>query len=108
MILNGEPLEEVDFSGVCPADLLSDHFDSKRHFVPSLACPLSPSLNNFAFRSREVRHLFLDLDPYGGFDPLGMFLLSLKKTDVMAPFLSVVFQRLVRLSSFQLSWRQAI
>ena len=27
----------------------------------------------FAFRSIEVRHLLLDLDPYGGTDPLGMF-----------------------------------
>ena len=31
----------------------------------SLAHP-SPGLTTFAFRSREVRHLLLDLDPYGG------------------------------------------
>ena len=39
----------------------------------------------------------LDLDPYGGTDPLGMFPLFLKRTaDVMAPGLSVV----IRLGSF--------
>ena len=33
-----------------------------------------------------MRHLLLDLDPYVGTDPLGMFPLSLKRTDdVMAP-----------------------
>ena len=50
----------------------------------------------------------LDLDPYGGSDPLGMFPLFLKRTaDVLAPRLSVVFRRLVRLGSFTACWRQA-
>ena len=50
----------------------------------------------------------LDLDPYGGSDPLGMFPLFLKRTgDVLAPRLSVVFRRLVRLGSFPPCWRQA-
>ena len=49
----------------------------------------------------------LDLDPYGGTDPLGMFPLFLKRTaDVMAPRLSVVFRRNVRLGSFPACWRQ--
>ena len=53
------------------------------------------------------RHL-LDLDPYGGTGPLGMFPLFLKRTaDVMAPRLRVVFRRLVRLGSFPACWRQA-
>ena len=59
------------------ADLLSDHFDSKqsREAVDlPLTCHPSPNLTTtFAFRSSEVRRLFLDLDPYGGTDPLGMF-----------------------------------
>ena len=58
------------------ADLLSDQFDSKqsREAVDlPLTCHPSPSLTTFAFRSSEVRHLLLDLDPYGGTDPLGMF-----------------------------------
>ena len=50
----------------------------------------------------------LDLHPYGGTVPLGMFPLFLKRTaDVMAPCLSVVFWWLVRLSSFLACWRQA-
>ena len=55
-----------------------------------------------------MRRLLLDLDPYGGTDPLGMFPLFLKTTaDVMSPRLSVVFRRLVRLGSFLACWRQA-
>ena len=46
------------------------------------------------------RHL-LDLDPYGGPDPIGMFPLFVKRTaDVMAPHLSVVIRRLVHLGRF--------
>ena len=73
------------------ADLLTDHFGSKQSMevvdLP-LTCHPSPSITTFAFRSREVKHLLLDLDPYGGSDPLGMFPLFLKRTaDVMAPVL---------------------
>ena len=50
----------------------------------------------------------LDLDPYGRSDPLGMFRLFLKRTaDVLAPRVSVVFRRLVRLGSFPACWRLA-
>ena len=50
----------------------------------------------------------LDLHPYGGTDPLGMFPLFLKRTaNVMANCLSVVFWQLVRLGSFPACWRQA-
>ena len=43
-----------------------------------------------------MRHLLLDLDPYGGTDPLRRFPLFLKRTaGVMATSLSVLFQRLV-------------
>ena len=96
---------------VVKADLLSDHFDSKQSWESVdliLTCHLSPSLTIFAFRSSKVRHLLLDLDPYGGTGKLGMFLLFLKRTtDFMAPRLTVVFRRLVRLSSFPACWRQA-
>ena len=48
-----------------------------------------------------MRPLLLDLDPYGGTDPLGMFPLFLTRTaHVMAPRLNVVFRPLVRLGSF--------
>ena len=73
------------------ADLPSDHFDSKqsREAVEMpLSCHPSPSLTTFAFRSREVRSLLLDLDPYGGTDTLGMFPVFLMRTaDVMTPVL---------------------
>ena len=76
-----------------------DHFDSKQYREAvdlPLTCHPSPSLTTFEFRSSEVRHLLLDLDPYGGTDSLGMFPLFLKRTaDVMAPRLSVVFRWLV-------------
>ena len=93
------------------ADLLSDHFDDKqsRESVDlPLTCHPYPSLTSFAFRSSEVRRLLLDLDPYGGSDPFGMFPLFLKRTtDVLAPRLSVVFRQPVRLGSFPAYWRQA-
>ena len=51
--------------------------------------------------------LLLDLDPYGGTDPLGMFPLFLKRTaDVLAPHRSVVFHRLLRVGSSSAGWRQ--
>ena len=53
-----------------------------------------------------MSRLLLDLDPYGGTDPLGMFLLLLKRTADMAPRFSVVFRLLVRLGSFPACWRQ--
>ena len=73
------------------ADLLSDHFDSNQSReavdLPH-TCRPSPSFTTFAFWSSEVRRFLLDLDPYGGTDPLGMFPLFLKRTaDVMAPVL---------------------
>ena len=54
------------WESVGKADLLSDHFDSKqsRESVDLLVtCYPSPSLITFAFRSSEVKHLLLDLDP---------------------------------------------
>ena len=62
------------------AALLSYHFDSKqsREAVElRLTCHPSSSLTTLAFRSSEMRRLLLDLDPYGGADPLGMFHLFL-------------------------------
>ena len=77
------------YKSVGKADLLSDNFNGKqsRESVDlQLTCHPSTSLTSFAFRSSEVRRLLLDLDPYGGSDPLGMFPLFLKRTaDVLAP-----------------------
>ena len=99
------------WESVGKADLLSDHFDGKlsRESVDlPLTCHPSPSLTSFSFRLSEVRRLLLDLDSYGGSDPSGMFPLFLERTAaVLAPRLSVVFRRLVRLGSFPTCWRQA-
>ena len=55
-----------------------------------------------------MKRLLLDLDSYGGTDPLGMFPLFLKKiAEVLAPRLAVVFRLLLRLGSFPVSWSVA-
>ena len=93
------------------ADMLSAHFDGKQSKdpveLPSTYHP-SSSLTTFALMSREVKRLLLDLDFYGGTDPLGMFPLYLKKTaEVLAPRLAAVFRRLLRLGSFPVCRRVA-
>ena len=73
-----------------------------------LTCHPSLRLTTFAFRPSEVRRLLLDVDPYGGTDPLGMFPLFLKRTsDVLAPHFSGVFRRLVRLGSLPAGFLEA-
>ena len=65
------------------ADKLSDHFDGKQSMESvdlPLTCHPSPRLTILDFRSIEVRRLLLDLDPYGGADPLGRFPLFLNRT----------------------------
>ena len=47
----------------------------------------SPSLTTFVFRSSEVRRLLLDLNPYGGADPLGMFPFFLRELMLWPPVL---------------------
>ena len=69
-------------------DLLSDHFDGKQpresvDLPPT--CHPSPRLTTFAFRSSEVRHLVLDLDPYEGSDPLVCFLIFLRELLMFSP-----------------------
>ena len=74
------------------ADLLSDHFDSKqsREAVDlPLTCHPSPCLTTFGFRSREARHLLLDLDIYDGTDPMGMFPFFLKELLMLWPLILV-------------------
>ena len=73
------------------ANLLSDQFDGKQPKESvdlPLTCHASTRPTTFAFRSSEVRRLLLDLETYGGSDPLGMFDLFLKRTaDVLPPVL---------------------
>ena len=52
--------------------------------------------------------LLLDLDSYGGTDPLSMFPLFLKRTaGVLAPHLAVIFWQLLRLGCFPVCFRVA-
>ena len=92
-------------------DLLSEHFASKQSREPVVlppTCHPPIKLMTFAFRSCKVRRLMQDLEPYDDTDPLGMLPLFLKRTaDVLAPGLSVVFRRHLRLGSFPVSWRQS-
>ena len=92
-------------------DMLSAHFDGKQSRDPvdlPSTCHPFPSLTIFAFRSRKVKRLLLDLDSYGGTDPFGIFPLFLKRTaEVLAPSLAVVFLRPLRLGSFPVCSRVA-
>ena len=74
--------DEQVCESVGKTDLLSYHFDRK-HSREAVHLPLTchpfRSLAIFALRSSEVS-LMLDLDTYGGPDPLGMFPIFLKRT----------------------------
>ena len=74
-------------SPAAKASLLGALFDSKqcREFVTSLSCFPRPVCNSLAFRSSVLRRLLLDLDSYGGVDPLGVFPLFFKMVaDIVA------------------------
>ena len=56
--------------------------------MPKYKLSVPPSLITFVIWSSEVKRLLLDLDPYGGTDPLGIFPPFLKRNaDVLAPVL---------------------
>ena len=73
------------------ADLLSDHFDgvlSRQSVDLPLTCHPSPRLTTVAFMSSEIRRFLFDFYPYGGSDPLGMFLFVLRELQMFwAPVL---------------------
>ena len=74
------------------ANLLSNYFDSKqsREAVDlPLTCHPFPNLTTFPFRSSEVRRLLLDLNPFGGTDPLGMFPLFVRELLMLWPLVFV-------------------
>ena len=82
------------------ASLLGALFDSKQcreQFVTHLSFFARPVCNSLAFRTSVLRRLLLNLDSYGGVDRLGVFPLFFKMVaDIVAPKLSVIFQRLIR------------
>ena len=73
-----------------------------------VTCHRWPELTSFPFRAKEVKKLLLELDPYGGTDPSGMFPLFLKEvTEVLAPRLSVIYRKLMGTGCFPLCSRIA-
>ena len=92
----------------CPkekAALFADVFDSKQS-NDSLTMPQScfpeAELTTFAFCS-EVKKLLLELDPYGGAGPDGIFpLFFIKTANYLAPKISIV---LLKLGGFSMCWR---
>ena len=99
---------------VAPAEKappLGSQFDSKQcreQFVTSLCCFPKSRCNSLTFRTFVILRLLLNLDTYGGVDPLGLFPLFLMKVaDMIAPKLGVIYLSLNRLGSFPQCWRSA-
>ena len=95
----------------CPkgkAALFADVFDSK-HSNDSLTMPQScfPEAElTFAFRSGEVKKLLLELDPYGGAGPDGIFpRFFIKTANYLTAKISTVLRKLVRIGGFSMCWR---
>ena len=98
----------------CPKDkanLLANVFESKQSGeVVNLpqSCVPEAKLTTIAFRSSEIKQLMLNLDPYGGLGPDGIFPLFFIKTAVfLAPKIAVVFRKLTREGKFSMFWRTA-
>ena len=77
------------------ASLLGSQFDSKQ-FSEQLVTPLSyfhqSRCDSLAVQTSVLLRRLLDLDGYGGVDPLGVFPLFLKKVaDIIDPKLSIIF-----------------
>ena len=93
------------------ASLLGSQFDNKQcleYFIIPLCCFPHYRYNSLAFRTLVLLCLLLDLDTYGGVEPLGVFLLFLKiVADIIAPKLSIIFCVLICLGSFLECWRSA-
>lgn len=92
-------------------ELLSSYFDSKQSRddlqLPS-TCHPEPLFCSFAFRSKEVAGLLMNLDKHGGMDPSGCFPLFFRETaSVLAPKLSCIFRKLLRGGGFPAQWRVA-
>ena len=66
------------------------------------SCFPEAELTTFAFRSGEVKKLLLELDPYGGAGPDGIFsLFFIKTANYLAPKISTVLRKLVRIGGFR-------
>ena len=97
----------------CPREkslLFANVFEEKQsneELILPQSCHPEAKLTMIAFRSREIKKLLLDLDPYGGSGPDGIFpLFFIKNADFLAPKIAVIFRKLVRAGKFSLSWRK--
>ena len=73
----------------------------REQFVTPLFCFPQSRCNSLAFRTNVFLRLLLDLDTYGGVDPLDEFPLFLKiVADIIYPKLSIIFRGLIRRGSF--------
>ena len=98
----------------CPkekASLLANVFDGKQSdevLTLPQSCHPEAKLTTIAFRSREIERLMLDLDPYGGSGPDGIFpLFFIKTSHFLVPKIAVIFRKLTRVGKFSLCWRRA-
>ena len=82
----------------------SDAKQCRDSFQQPHSCDPFPVLCSVAFRSGSIRRLLLDLDPYGGNDPDGMFPLFYKQvTRELTSKLAVIFRHLVNKLVFRLA-----
>ena len=91
----------------CPkekATLFANVFDGKQSdeiLTLPQSCHPEAKLRTIAFRSREIERLMLDLDPYGGSGPDGIFpLFFIKTAHFLAPKIAVIFRKLTRAGKF--------
>ena len=96
----------------CPrekATLLANVFEEKQsdtEVTLPQSCHPEAKLISIAFRSREIEKLMLNLDPYGGSGPDGIFpLFFIKTADILAPKIAVIFRKMTRAGKFSLLWR---
>ena len=93
------------------ATLFANVFDGKQSdevLTLPQSCHPEAKLTTIAFRSREIERLVLDLDPYGGSGPDGIFpLFFIKTAHFLAPKIAVIFRKLTRVGKFSLCWRRA-
>ena len=98
----------------CPKEkaiMLANDFDGKQSdevLTLPQSCHPEAKLTTIAFRSHEIERLMLNLDPYGGSCPDGIFpLFFIKTAHFLAPKISVIFRKLTRVGKFSLCWRRA-
>ena len=93
------------------ASLLGSQFNSKHcreQFVTPLSYFPQSRCNSLVVRTFVLLRMLLDLDMHVGVDPLGVFSLFINKvSDIIAPKLSIIFRRLIRLGSFLECWQSA-